>query len=252
MVVVVCQVTCNLASLTFGIVGTLVPTFKIRWREVLAVACEAWKIWSSMQIQDPNRFALTAFTFEAALGAIAIGIGFYVHIDPLGSVPFSRESVQGHVEATLKGIVATLPLVVALLVIKRLPQGPFVRLRRLVYDRLVPMFAPLSLFELAAISIAAGFGEEVLFRGLVQAGVGEGIGEPNGVMIGLVATSIIFGLCHWLTPTYAVIATVGGFYFGALFIWSGNLLTPIVAHGLYDFFALAYLTKPGKLPPTDA
>jgi len=199
-----------------------------------------------------NRFALTAFSFETALGAVAIGLGLLIQFDPLSTILLATEAAAAHVLAMLQGVLAALPLVVALLVMKRLPQTPFVRLRTLVAERLVPMFAPLSTFELIAISIAAGFGEETLFRGLVQAGIAEGIGGPNGLIIALVVTSLVFGACHWLTHTYAILATIGSLYFGVIFVWSDNLLTPIVAHGLYDFIALAYLTTSAKLDLPEA
>jgi membrane protease YdiL (CAAX protease family) len=32
-------------------------------------------------------------------------------------------------------------------------------------------------------------------------------------------------------------------YLGWLWLASGNLLAPIITHGLYDFLALAYLTR---------
>jgi hypothetical protein len=41
--------------------------------------------------------------------------------------------------------------------------------------------------------------------------------------------------------TYAVIAALIGAYLGAIMLLTQNVLTPIVAHGLYDFVALLYL-----------
>jgi membrane protease YdiL (CAAX protease family) len=51
----------------------------------------------------------------------------------------------------------------------------------------------------------------------------------------------VFGVCHWLNRTYAVLATLMGVYFGLLLVWTGNLWTPILAHAVYDFVALVVL-----------
>ena len=89
------------------------------------------------------------------------------------------------------------------------------------------------------ISIVAGIGEELLFRGVLQVVL---IGWL-GLTFGIILASVVFGLLHAVTPTYAVLATIIGIYFG-WFAWaSGNLLGPIVAHSVYDFAALAYLTR---------
>jgi membrane protease YdiL (CAAX protease family) len=195
-----------------------------------------------MKTAQINRFVMAAFAFEAALGAGAIAVGWLLGIDPLNSIRLTENALATHGQSAIFGVAATLPLLLGLAVVTRLRFEPFVRLHQFVLDRLVPLFAPLSLFELAAISVAAGFGEEALFRGLIQSGLAAAIGGTNGVVMALAVSAILFGVCHWITPTYAVLAGLAGLYFGLLFVWSGSLLTPLVAHALYDFFALAYLT----------
>ena len=56
-------------------------------------------------------------------------------------------------------------------------------------------------------------------------------------------TSVIFGLLHAVTKTYAVLAFLVSVYFGWLAIATNDLLGPILAHAIYDFFALVYLTR---------
>jgi membrane protease YdiL (CAAX protease family) len=79
--------------------------------------------------------------------------------------------------------------------------------------------------------------EEVLFRGVVQVGLAEVFSEP----LALVSTSAIFGLAHFASPAYALLAGLVGLYLGALFLLQGSLLVPILAHALYDFVALLAL-----------
>jgi len=134
-------------------------------------------------------------------------------------------------------------MLVGLIVLDRYPVGPLVELKRFVETNLTPLFAGLTLPQMALISLAAGLGEELLFRGLLQTALAEWAGPPHGVWTGLIVAAVVFGACHWVTTTYAYLAALIGLYFGFLFIATGDLLPPIVAHGLYDFVALIYLIK---------
>src|SRR5262249_54526611 len=68
-----------------------------------------------------------------------------------------------------------------------------------------------------------------------------------GPWLGLAAASVLFGLLHAVTPTYAVLATLMGGYLGGLWMATGNILAPIIVHALYDFVVLYYLLAgPGR------
>ncbi len=112
----------------------------------------------------------------------------------------------------------------------------------------VPLFQDASVLELALISLIAGIGEELLFRGLVQDGLATWLGGTVGICVGVAASSLVFGLAHALTTTYAVLATLVGVYLGILFLLTGNLLAPIAAHAVYDFLALIYLVSTTSRP----
>jgi hypothetical protein len=79
----------------------------------------------------------------------------------------------------------------------------------------------------------------------------------------LIVASIVFGCCHWLNSTYAVLGTLVGIYLGGLLILTDHLLVPIVAHAVYDFVAIVYMVRrprrgtsetvePPDPPPEDA
>jgi membrane protease YdiL (CAAX protease family) len=113
----------------------------------------------------------------------------------------------------------------------------------LLDEMLVPMFRDCRYTQLAILAALAGVGEEMLFRGVIQAAAASWIGGPYGIELGLLIAAVLFGLLHFITPTYAALAGLIGLYLGGLWLAVGNLLTPIVVHGLYDFLALAYLVK---------
>lgn len=79
------------------------------------------------------------------------------------------------------------------------------------------------------VSVTAGIGEEVLFRGFLQ---------PR---IGLVAQAVWFGVEHaaYLSISSLIGATVAGILFGLAYKRTGSLWAPITAHVLYDVLVLA-------------
>ena len=113
------------------------------------------------------------------------------------------------------------------------PELPGARaVRRLYRDTLKPLFGTIGRREVLVISVAAGIGEELLFRGALQ---------PE---VGLVPASLIFGVLHMGgNGTFAFscwVAVMGG-VLGGLALWTEGLLAPIIAHTVYDATALAYM-----------
>lgn len=87
---------------------------------------------------------------------------------------------------------------------------------------------------LIALSVLAGVGEELLFRGAVQ---GWLIRHMNDALAILVA-SLLFGLVHYLSFTYFIIATGLGLVLGIVYWQTDSLLLVMVWHGVYDMIAL--------------
>jgi membrane protease YdiL (CAAX protease family) len=117
----------------------------------------------------------------------------------------------------------------------------------MVRQIVVPYFSECTLLDLLLVAVAAGIGEEVLFRGLIQSGLSEWFSP----WLALALCSLLFGLCHFITPAYVVFAGIFGLLLGGLWMWQENLLAPIVAHAAYDFFALVYVLRlkgPAKAP----
>ncbi|MGI8817562.1 MAG: CPBP family intramembrane glutamic endopeptidase [Gemmatimonadales bacterium] len=118
------------------------------------------------------------------------------------------------------------------------------RLVALVVEQLGPLLALRSPVELVLLAVAAGLAEEFLFRGVMQAGLARVLPEWGAVLV----TGAAFGLAHFITPAYALLAGVAGVYLGGLFWLEGSLTAPIVAHAFYDIVALNYVARLSRSP----
>ena len=198
-----------------------------------------------------RNIAPLAFFFEAALGLLAIGLGTWFDVDPLENVTLSPETLWQQASAAGWGLLATLPMLVGLVVLRKIQGGPLGELNQLVDKQLAPLFAEARLWELALIALAAGWGEELLFRGWLQTLLTRNIPGDAGLWIGVLLSAAVFGLCHWITPAYALLVLLAGMYLGILFVASGNILTSVTTHALYDFVALVWITR-SPAPPAPA
>ncbi|MCC7086344.1 MAG: CPBP family intramembrane metalloprotease [Pirellulales bacterium] len=170
--------------------------------------------------------------FEGGLAVAACVAGLFMDLPPW-------QQIEWHWKQVGIGIAATVPMVLGLLVIRRAQVGPLARLNNVVDELLVPLFADCTSAQLAGIAAMAGIGEELLFRGVLQPLLVEFLGSVAGIAI----TSFVFGLLHAVTTTYAVLAFAVSVYLGWLAMATDGITGAIIAHALYDFFALLYLTR---------
>ena len=171
----------------------------------------------------------------------ALALGAWLDAAPFAELHWSWRGLAG-------GVAATAPLLLVLGWCLRTAFPPVARLVRLVEERLAPYFAGSTPLELALLAAMAGLGEEALFRGVIQTALAGHL--PGWIAVGL--TALLFGAAHWLTTSYAVLASLVGAYLGWLFLASGNLLVPVLAHGLYDLVALAVLVRRSASAPPSA
>ena len=182
-----------------------------------------------------SKVVLAAVLFEGGLAAIALAGGWLTGHSVLAEVRLDLRDA-------LVGLAATVPLIVALLAVVRVPWRPLRRLVALIEEVVVPLFERCRTLDFALIALVAGVGEELLFRGLVQGWLDTHWGTPAALLL----ASLLFGAAHAVTWTYAVYATLVGVYLGWLWLATGNLLVPAIVHAAYDFVALVYLARRGR------
>jgi membrane protease YdiL (CAAX protease family) len=142
--------------------------------------------------------------------------------------------ISGTDPQTLAGIVAGAFLGLGYVFASRYATHRFEWGRALHRD-LRALLGPLTDGEIVVLALASAVGEEVFFRGALLPAVG------------LLASSVIFALLHvgpklrflpWTVSTF-----VAGMLFGQLFLWSGDLSGPVVAHFTVNLLNLRYLAN---------
>ena len=176
---------------------------------------------------------------QALLVAVAAAIAAAVGTPNFGLGP----DIDFGIESLKEGFLMTLPLGVMAfaldLVEDEFPalQDVTTATQRSILALLGGTWKPLiGLATATALGIAAGLGEEMLFRGVLQYEIGTRAGDA----LSLGVASIIFGALHAVTPLYAILASIASVYFGWLYISFDNLAVPISAHAIYDVGALLY------------
>lgn len=194
---------------------------------------------ADMTEATPSRRAILVLivTVEGSLVVLAWALGWQFD-QPLGP------QLSGSWLDILLGVATALPLLLIAFTLLRWPIGPFAALKRFTQEVICPLLYPCTRTDLLGISVLAGLGEELLFRGVLQPVLMSWL----GINLGLAAASVLFGLLHAATFTYALFAGLLGALLGWLALVRENLLAPIVAHALYDFVILLYLLYGPGLP----
>lgn len=190
---------------------------------------------------ETNGSFRTMVVVEGGVGLVACILGWLINVDVF-------LTLRWELAAVVEGIAASIPMLLAMLLISRSRWPPFSRLTRIAREVIVPLFQKRTTMELIVVCGLAGWGEELLFRGLIQSGLEKWIDAPWAPLTALISASILFGLVHPLSKTYAVVACLISFYLGGIWLYTENLLVPMLAHGTYDFLALLYLLHYERQP----
>ena len=173
----------------------------------------------------------------ATLSLVAVGAALARGQSPIGAeawLPIGGP--LGHLASVAGGIV------LAVLTIEATRQ--FVRRwgwARALHADLRPAVRHAGEGTIVVLGVASALSEELFFRGLLA------------TTFGVIASSLAFGLLHQMRGrvrwVWAGWATVMGFLFGALFLATGSLIGPLVAHAVINIANLRFLRDTDVDPP---
>ncbi len=176
---------------------------------------------------SPNKTFAILIGGTLLMGAAAYGLSLIMNT-PLGAVLTLDWGDM------MLGLAATAPLALFLLWFMRSESAYIAAFRDSQIDFFAKIGFDFTWPRIVMMALAAGVCEELLFRGVFQTYADR----FTPTLAAIIGTNIIFGLLHWRTALYAVIAGTVGVYLGVLFWVTGNLAAPIVTHAVYDFIAL--------------
>ncbi|MCF7969764.1 MAG: CPBP family intramembrane metalloprotease [Methylococcaceae bacterium] len=187
---------------------------------------------------NPENFFKTACYFESSLILVAIVLGWVAGVDPFAYLEFNERVV-------FNGILGTLPLCIIFLALNQTQSDALEKIRKVLHDTLGPSLIKHHWTDLFVLAAIAGISEEILFRGVIQ----PWIENSWGMLVGLLISSLIFGLIHAVTFLYFIMATAVSVYLGMYLDYDNtrNLLAPIIIHWLYDFFAFMVILHAYRL-----
>ena len=177
-------------------------------------------------------FFQQAILVEGGLAIVAILADWILRLD----LDYWRY-FQCDVETLIQIVWGLCPLIAGYFVLQAMPLAGVRQVDQVVRELFRQYMGNWKLWQFVLVAALAGFGEEMLFRGLMQLGFALFL----DVWLAILLTSLIFGLAHAVTPTYFFLAFVISLYLGFLFDHTGNLIVPIAIHALYDLFVLLYI-----------
>ena len=186
----------------------------------------------------PKFPASLAIVFYAFLGGGAALVGT-IFFDLNVLIPFPEVSFDP-ANGLLWGAGVGLATVLVSRVLDR-----FFEWSRALTRMLKEILGPITRTDALILAVASSVGEELLFRGLLL---------PK---IGLIASSLLFGLVHGVSPgspgqmmdtlrrflPLVMAATVMGFAFGWLVEYTGDVLAAVVAHFTINFLNLSQMYR---------
>lgn len=175
---------------------------------------------------------------------LALVLGFLIGPDPRATIPKWTDFARVGYDVAW-GVGLGLVIYLGIHVLDWIPSEKMREFRSETNDLLRRMVKKFDWKEMVALCIAAGVGEELLFRGWLQQGIGKWISglhlgslEP---VLAIGVASLLFGAVHYLNRIYFIIATIYGIIFGVAYYATNEILIPIVAHALYDLLIMVSL-----------
>jgi membrane protease YdiL (CAAX protease family) len=189
-----------------------------------------------MQHNTPNhqQFFMAA-VFELGIGLFAVVLASFVGVHPHETMPkISEYSRLGF--GLMAGFAIGLGMVLMVHGLEIFRFRWIEEMSEIAEKHLSVLLKGCNIWHLIALSLSAGVGEELLFRGWLQGTLVREL-EPfgtGGIAFAILLASLMFGIVHPLSRGYVAVATVLGVILGVTAYWSQNIFMAIIGHTVYD------------------
>lgn len=196
---------------------------------------------------------LYACLFELGIGVVGMLVGWLIGVDVRAYLPrLDRLEVALLAKQLALGVAAAIPMLLVVRMIMKIDHPAITEIKTVGDSSLMAGLLKLTGPELLVVSLCAGVGEELAFRGCLLPAfiqlmdyllgsqtpyqVGDGFAEvsPIAIAVAVAISALAFGAVHAITRLYAVMATVMGVVFGLLMVFTDSLIVPIIAHAVFD------------------
>lgn len=185
-------------------------------------------ILSSMINLKKNKFPVSIMVLIIEGSILLLGLVWMI----LRKIPVF-DAIKITPSAIISGIIWGFVILASSMIFYAIDQFVFnMKMKNLIECYIYPVFKKITFPEIVLMAVLSGFCEEFFFRGILM---------PE---FGILAASVIFGLLHTASKeTWFLGAWSGlvGFIFGLIYLKTGNLFIPMVAHGVNNFVAVCFV-----------
>lgn len=209
---------------------------------------------SDLTEETPDDFLFAwACGFELAIGLVGLVIAWIVGMDARAYIgKLDQLDWRSVLFDGALGAVAAIPMLIAIALLMKIPHDSITAIKRLSDMPTIKALLSLTNAELLTLSLCAGIGEELAFRGVLlpwltslrdasaafpntfDVGDSFQLANPALLVAAVILSSVAFGMVHPITKLYVVVASTMGVYFAILMIATDSLIVPMVCHAVYD------------------
>lgn len=194
---------------------------------------------------NTNGFVIHMIIFEGTMALIGALLALFCGLD-LGKA-FQTSDMADFFNQFALGVGISAAMGIFFTILDHVPWSQLKKVSEKTKEIVNDAFKKTSRINRFLVCLLAGVGEEVLFRGFIFVAIFEfwpwGLEFNLNIIAAIIVSSTLFGLGHSITLMYFILSALLGATFCLVFLWTGSLIAPVVAHSLYDFYAIEFALK---------
>ena len=226
----------------------LLPTFFFPFCSASLLALAKKTRLTIISGMNTNAFVIHAIFFEGTMALLGALLALFCGLD-LGKA-FQTADMAALFNQLALGVGIAAAMGIIFTILDHIPWSQLKKVSEKTKEIINESLKSASHINRFLVCLMAGVGEEVLFRGFIFVAIFEfwpwGLDFNMNIIAAIIASSVLFGLGHSITLLYFILTALLGVAFCLIFLWTGSLIAPIVAHALYDFYAMETALKEGN------